>query len=387
MYWNWEQSDWPRFTWSEDRLAPAEDRFRVGGGVFLGTVEHIGEQRQSQLLVDFISTESLTTSKIEGEILDRASVQLSIQRQLGLKTNTKPARPSEEGVAEMMVNLYRTFSKPLTEEVLFDWHRRLMKGRGLRSLGQYRSSDDPMQVISGAIGKPRVHFEAPPTRRVPAEMRRFLLWFKRTGPGGAQPLPALTRAGAAHLYLESIHPFEDGNGRIGRAISEKALAQGLGQPVLIALAATLLAHRGDYYRALERANKSNEITTWLAWFAGIALEAQQRTLASANFLIEKTRLLDRLRGQINDRQHKALLRMLREGTQGFQGGLSASNYAKITSASPATTTRDLADLVAQDALVRTGELRHARYHLKLALQTPRSITINARGAVLDGVSP
>jgi Fic family protein len=339
-----------------------------------------------------MSTESATTSAIEGEVLDRASVQSSIQRQLGLKPDPKRIRPSEEGVAEMMVDLYRTSAKPLSDEMLSGWHRKLMKGRGLRDLGRYRTGGDPMQIISGAIGKPRIHFEAPPARRVPAEMKRFVAWFNRTspnrtGPDGAKPLPALARAGAAHLYFECIHPFEDGNGRLGRAIAEKALAQAAheisDEPVLLSLSATILAHRGDYYRALERANKSNEITAWLAWFAGIALEAQQRTIASVDFLIEKTRLIDSLRGEINERQHKAIQRMLREGPEGFKGGLSASNYAKITGASPATTTRDLTGLVERGALVRTGELRHARYHLNLKLQPPRSITINQRGEILE----
>jgi Fic family protein len=387
MYWNWEKPDWPDFTWKDARLVVADQRFRTGGGVFLGSIRHIVGQERRLLLVEAMSTESATTSAIEGEVLDRASVQSSIQRQLGFKTDPKRVRPSEEGVAEMMVDLYRTSAKPLSDEMLYRWHRKLMKGRGLRDIGRYRHDGDPMQIISGAIGKPRIHFEAPPAKRVPAEMKRFVAWFNRTGPGGTKPLSALTRAGTAHLYFESIHPFEDGNGRLGRAIAEKALAQAAheisNEPVLLSLSATILAHRGDYYRALERANKSNEITAWLAWFAGIALEAQQRTIASVDFLIEKTRLLDRLREEINPRQHKAVLRMLREGPEGFKGGLSASNYAKITGASPATTTRDLASLVARGALVRTGELRHARYHLNLKLQPPRSITINQRGEVLE----
>lgn len=387
MFWNWEKPDWPDFTWKQARFTEAEARFRTGGGVFLGSIRHIVGHERRLLLVEAMSTESATTSAIEGEVLDRASVQSSIQRQLGLKADPKRIRPSEEGVAEMMVDFYRTSQKPLSDEMLYGWHRKLMKGRGLHDLGRYRAGGGPMQIISGAIGKPRIHFEAPPARRVPAEMKRFVAWFNRTAPGGAKPLPALARAGAAHLYFECIHPFEDGNGRLGRAIAEKALAQASHEiseePVLLSLSATILAHRGDYYRALERANKSNEITAWLAWFAGIALEAQQRTIASVDFLIEKTRLIDRLRGEINDRQHKAILRMLREGPEGFKGGLSASNYAKITGASPATTTRDLADLVARDALVRTGELRHARYHLNLKLQPPRSITINQRGEVLE----
>lgn len=388
MLWNWQKPDWPDFTWKQARLAAAEERFRSGGGVFLGTIRHIEGEKRRLLLVEAMSTESATTSAIEGEVLDRASVQSSIQRQLGLKADPKRIRPSEEGVAEMMVDLYRTATKPLSDEMLFGWHRKLMKGRGLRDLGRYRTGGDPMQVISGAIGKPRIHFEAPAARRVPAEMKRFVAWFNRTAPGGPKNLTPLARAGAAHLYFESIHPFEDGNGRIGRAIAEKALAQGasetLGEPILLSLSATILAHRGDYYRALERANKSNEITAWLAWFAGIALEAQQRSIASVDFLIEKTRLLDSLRGELNPRQHKALMRMLREGSEGFKGGLSAGNYATITGASPATTTRDLADLTTKGAFVRTGELRHARYHLNLKLQPPQRITINERGDVVVG---
>jgi Fic family protein len=153
-----------------------------------------------------------------------------------------------------------------------------------------------MQVLSGAIGFPKVHFEAPPSARVPSEMAQFVAWFNRTAPGSAEPLSALTRAGVAHLYFESIHPFEDDNGHIGRAIAEKPLAQSLGQPTLIALAATILARRTSYYQALEVANKQNEITAWLAWFAGATIEAQRRTIALIEFLIAKTKLLDRLNG-------------------------------------------------------------------------------------------
>jgi Fic family protein len=196
-------------------------------------------------------------------------------------------------------------------------------------------------------------------------MAGLVTWFNHTVPGGSGSLPALTRAGIAHLYFESIHPFEDGNGRIGRAIAEKALAQSFGQPTLIALAATILFRRKAYYAALEAANKGNEVTDWLSWFAGIAIEAQRRTTVRAEFLIEKTRLLDRLRELLNARQEKALLRILREGPEGFKGGLSAGNYVTITGASPATATRDLADLVGKGALLRVGERRHTRYHIAI----------------------
>jgi hypothetical protein len=161
--------------------------------------------------------------------------------------------------------------------------------------------------------------------------------------------------------------------------SEKALAQALGQPTLTALAATILIRRKAYYAVLEAANKSNEVTPWLAWFAGSAIEAQRRTEARVEFVLDKARLLDRLRGQLNGRQEKALLRMLREGPEGFKGGLSAGNYATITGASPATTTRDLADLVAKGGLTRTGELRHARYFVAVPLRKVAPVTLDEHG--------
>jgi Fic family protein len=384
MAWNWQQSDWPNFRWDRVRLEAAEKQFLLNGGVFVGTVRHLGKEERDQLTVEAMSTEAVTTSEIEGEILDRASVQSSIRRQLGLATDERRVRPAERGIAETMVDLYQSFAEPLSEETLFRWHRMVMSGsRNLRDVGRYRTGAEPMQVISGPIHEPKVHFEAPPSSRVPSEMKQFISWFGRSAPGGEEPMTALTRAGIAHLYFESIHPFEDGNGRIGRAIAEKALAQSLGQPALTALAATILARRKSYYEALEAANKENEITRWLMWFAGVAIEAQRRTIALVEFLIDKTKLLDRLKGQLNERQEKALLRMFREGPEGFRGGLSAGKYSNTTGASPATATRDLADLVEKGALVREGERRHARYRLSVPLRPVSHVTINGRGELIE----
>jgi Fic family protein len=384
MTWNWQLPDWPRFTWHRPRLDAAEQQFLVGEGTFVGAIKHLGDEDRNQLTVEAMSTEALTTSEIEGEVLDRASVQSSIQRQLGWAADNRGATPAERGVSEMMVNLYKTFAAPLSDDTLFEWQRMLMSGRqDLTDIGRYRTSSEPMQVLSGAMGSPKIHFEAPPSAKVPAEMKQFIAWFNRTAPGGAEPLPALTRAGTAHLYFESIHPFEDGNGRIGRALAEKSLAQSLGQPSLIALAATILARRARYYVALEAANKSNEITEWLAWFAGTTIAAQRRTLALIEFLIDKSKLLDRIRGQLNNRQEKALLRMFREGPEGFKGGMSAGKYSTITAASPATTTRDLADLTEKGALIREGERRHARYKLNVPLRHVPHISVNERGELID----
>jgi Fic family protein len=366
MTWNWQNPDWPNFKWNRSRISAVEEQFLLGAGVVIGTVKHLGEDEHNQLLVEVMSGEALTTSEIEGEILNRDSVRSSIQRQLGMAAYKRGITPAEQGIAEMMVDLYRSFSQPVSGEMLFGWHRMVTSGRrDLIDIGKYRTSQEPMQIISGPIGAPKIHFEAPPSKQVPSEMKQFIAWFNRTAPQAAESLPALTRAGIAHLYFESIHPFEDGNGRIGRAVAEKAIAQSFGQPILVALATTILAHQKGYYEALERANQRNDVTEWLTWFADIAVEAQRRTIARVEFLIAKTKLLDRLRGQINERQQKALLRMFREGPEGFKGGLSAGNYSTITGASPATTTRDLADLTDKGALVRKGERRQARYALNL----------------------
>lgn len=366
MTWNWQQPDWPDFTWESAKISEAEQKFLLGTGVAIGVARHLGEEERRQLTVELMSAEAVTTSAIEGEILNRDSVQSSIQRLLGFATDPRRATAAEQGIAEMMVDLLRTTEQPLSEGMLFRWHQMVTAGRrDLKDIGRYRTSREPMQVVAGPIGHPRVHFEAPPCERVPEEMARFIAWFNRTAQGGSQTLPAITRASVAHLYFESIHPFEDGNGRIGRAIAEKALMQAQGQTVATSLATTILAHQKSYYDALELANKRVEVTEWLRWFAAIVLEGQGRSLAQLEFIIAKTKMLDRLRGLINDRQQKVLLRMFREGPKGFEGGLSAGNYSTMTGASTATTSRDLADLVEKGALVRTGERKHARYALKL----------------------
>ena len=384
MRWNWQHPDWPRFRWQASRLAMAEEQFLLSGGLLHGVVRHLADGDRDDHIVDVISNEAVTTSQIEGEVLERSSVQSSIRRQLGLVGDQRPARPAEQGIAEMMVDVYRHYDTPLDERTLFAWHRMVAKGRtDLRDVGRYRSGGDPMQVVSGPMYAPAVHFEAPSAALLGGQMVRYLEWFNHTGPRGQAPLPALTRAGIAHLYFESIHPFEDGNGRVGRVIAEKVLAQSLGRPSLTMLSATILARRREYYGALELANKDIEITSWLAWFAEAVLDAQQRATSQVEFLIDKTRLFDRLRGQLNPRQQTVLLRMLREGPGGFVGGLSAGKYITIAKTSPATATRDLADLVDKGALARTGERRHARYQLPIPLRPTPRFTIAESGEVVS----
>lgn len=370
MQWNWQKADWPHFTYDKAALDAFEAQFLLNSGEFIGVFKHFNEADRNMLRIELISDEAIKTSAIEGEVLDRASVQSSLRRHFGLDTDENQPKTTvsqqEKAVAEMMSDLYASFASSLTHEMLYAWHRQLMVGSDkIRIVGAYRSHDEPMQIVSGSMSNPRVHFEAPPSYQVPAEMDRFVSWYNETAPHGSNPLPPLTRAGIAHLYYECIHPFEDGNGRIGRALSEKALAQTLGQPSLIALSYTIERGRRRYYEMLEHANKDNEITEWLTYFAQMLLEAQQSTLTRAEFYIQKTRYFDKLRNRINARQEKVLTRMFREGPNGFTGGMSAEKYIAITRTSTATATRDLSDLVEKGALSRTGERRHTRYWLNL----------------------
>jgi len=366
MIWNWQQKDWPEFRWDAEALERQEQQFLHQAGMMSGCLKHMSEDEKSGLTVELISTEAIKTSEIEGEILDRDSVQSSVRRNFGLDTQARRISPAERGIAEMMVDLYRTFDKPLDHAKMFDWHKMLTSGRrDLEDIGRYRSHGEAMQVVSGQAHDPTIHFEAPPSKQMTAQMTRFIDWFNETAPLGAQPHSPLTRAGVAHLYFVCIHPFEDGNGRLGRALSEKALSQGLGQPTLLALSQTIQAGRKVYYRMLEQSNKDMDITEWLLYFADTVSKAQNSTLRLIDFLIAKTHMFDRLRGLVNDRQNKVLVRMFREGPDGFSGGMNAQKYIAITGASRATATRDLADLVSKKALTRTGLRKNARYWLKV----------------------
>jgi Fic family protein len=253
----------------------------------------------------------------------------------------------------------------LTHRVLGEWHAMLVNGRSdLHDEGTYRTHADPMQVVSGPVHRPFVHFEAPPSHLVPRQMEEFITWFNASQFDPS--LNALERAGIAHLYFECIHPFEDGNGRIGRVIVEKALAQAVDRPLLLALSREISRTKKDYYRSLQLHNQGLEITGWLEYFGKVVVESQHKAMELVNFMIEKTKYLDRYAPLLNERQLKVILRMTEAGPDGFEGGLSAKNYQRISPTSEATVTRDLSQLVELGALVKTGQLKSTRYYLKLA---------------------
>jgi Fic family protein len=364
MPWNWTQPDWPHFRYDASALAALEQRFLLSAGEVIGAVRHIDPDDRDRLHIELLSDEAIKTSAIEGETLDRLSVQSSLRRQLGLDTDRRSVQPREHGIAEMTVDVYGTYALPLDDATLFRWHTMLMTGsRHLESIGAYRSHSDAMQIVSGQLDRPTIHFEAPPSAQVPEEMHQFISWFNASALTGSTPLPALTRAGLSHLWFESIHPFEDGNGRLGRALAEKALGQSLGQPSLIMLSFTIEQQRKAYYDQLETHQRTLDVTEWLVWFSQTVLTAQQTTLDRVAFYIAKAHFYDRFRGAFNPRQEKVIARLFEAGPDGFIGGLSAENYLAITKTSRATATRDLQDLVDKGALIRSGQLRFTRYAL------------------------
>ncbi len=363
MPWNWELPDWPHFRFDPASLVQKERLFLLRAGQILGAFNELTGPEQRDFAADLLTSEGQESALIEGEVLNRESLRSSIQRHFGLKSpQNKKGGVKEESMAELLVCVHETFAQPLTHEMLWLYHRTLFAHTShLENLGAYRTHEEPMQIVSSRYGPTKVFFEAPPSSAVFQQMDAFIRWFNAP----SDPPSVLARAAIAHLYFESIHPFEDGNGRIGRVLVEKALSQGVGHPVLLAISKVLERDKKNYYSALATCNTTLDIQSWVDFFKDAILQAQDEALTLLHFIAEKSKLLSRLHKQLNPRQEKVLLHMFAEGPSGFKGGLSADNYIAITHASRATATRDLADLVAKGALIKTGELRHTRYWLKL----------------------
>lgn len=365
MKWTWEHKEWPHYLFEKDPFKPKEDLFAQKSGVLVGSVKHLKNTEKNTLQIEIISSEALNTSEIEGEFLNRDSLKSSIRKNLGLKTEPKKATPAEEGIANMSVDMYLNFADSLGHDTLYQWHEMLMQGRrDLLAVGAYRSHEDPMQIISGPAGKEKVHYIAPPSERVFSEMSQLIKWFNSTSKGSTNELPTLIRAGLAHLQFETIHPFEDGNGRLGRALIEKVISQGLGEATPLAISHIINRNKKTYYDELNRASKTLDATRWLTYFCELILQAQDYTISMVDFIIAKGKFFEEYRDQLNDRQTKVAKRVFTEGVEGFKGGLSAENYIAITKAPRATVTRDLQRLVEMGAFTKTGERKHTRYHLK-----------------------
>lgn len=365
MRYNWQQEDWPVLSYD---LQGAEQwlwDFAGRSGRVSGVLEGLPVDLQVETLIEVMVSEAVKTSEIEGEYLSRRDVMSSIRNNMGLYVPELPVQDKRaDGIGRLMAAVRNTFAEPMSEEMLFAWHCMVMEGATGLSVGTWRTHEEPMQVVSGAMGREKVHFEAPPSARVPHEMARFIVWFNATAPGGRDEIrEGPVRAAIAHLYFESIHPFEDGNGRIGRAIAEKALSQSAGRPLLLSLSATIEAARKLYYTALESAQRSNEITPWVIYFIQTVLQAQAEVEVLIDFTLRKARFFDRFEKQLTDRQLKVIRRMWSEGPGGFEGGMNARKYGAITKISKATATRDLQDLAQKGVLHVVGAGRSTRYEL------------------------
>lgn len=366
MQYNWELPTWPDFTFSTEEIEQDLYNFAQETGAVNALLKSLSEDIRQETLLEMILSEAIKTSEIEGEFLSRKDVMSSIKNNLGLnKTPDIIKDKRASGIADLMIDVRNTFSDALSNETLWNWHNYLFAGNKYINVGCWRQSDDPMRVVSGNLGKEEIHFEAPPSNRIVGEMTAFLIWFNDTGPQGNKVIKdPLIRAAIAHLYFETIHPFEDGNGRIGRAIAEKAISQTLGRPVMLSLSKTIESNRHAYYEALKAAQRSNEISEWLKYFVTVALQAQLEAKQMIDFTLKKIKVFDLFKEKLNDRQKKVLQKMYSSGIDGFEGGMTAKKYISITKISKATATRDLHELESLGILVAYGAGRNVHYKIK-----------------------
>ena len=369
----WQQPAWPTLTLDYQRAGPALSDARRMQGLIEGKARAIGLERDGQIAREVLEAEVIATAAIEGERLDPAAVRSSVMRRLGL-VSTGPQDRSVDGLVDVINDATSGFEMPLDDDRLHRWQSALFPGgtSGIRriAVGRYRDHAEPMQIVSGPPDKEVVHYEAPPSCQVAQEMTRFLDWFARTTPvPGLRPeIDGLARAAIAHLWFESIHPFEDGNGRIGRAIVDMAITQDHRAAVrLYSLSRQLLESRNGYYDALNAAQRGNgDATEWVVWFGQQYSLACERSSNVIDRAIEKARFwADHSGIELNERQRKVLQRLLNDGDGGFLGGLNAEKYTKITSTSKPSATRDLANLVKAGLLWTTGQGKAMRYYLNV----------------------
>ncbi len=361
-----QRKEWPDFRWSEARLLPLLARVRHQQGRLLGQMEGLGFHLRGEANLASLTSEVIGSSAVEGEKLNAEEVRSSIARRLGIAVGgMTPANRHVEGVVEMMLDATLKFGEALTEERLFSWHAALFPGgrSGMRRIttGGWRTGEDgPMQVVSGAMGREKVHFEAPDAVLLDAEVSRFLEWFE-----GSTTMDPVLKAGIAHFWFVTIHPFEDGNGRIARAIAELALARADGvSERFYSMSTQIEKERKQYYDSLESSQRGTiDITQWLEWFLSCLDRALEQAQISLRGILHKSRVWERINqdGPVNERQHAVINRLL----DGFEGKLSTSKYARVAKCSADTALRDINDLIARGLMFREeGGGRSTGYRLE-----------------------
>jgi Fic family protein len=370
--WIWQQPDWPNFNWQGEHLAPWLRECIQAQGQLMGMASSVGSSLSAQSELDALLQNIVTSSEIEGETLNVGSVRSSLARRLGVEVlDGDTVSQRSEGLAQLMLDATRHFADPLTMERLLIWHEWLFPAQpsdfaahSIR-IGQLRG-DEPMQVVSGRIDKPTVHFEAPPRQGLERQLEHFLDWFEASR---NQPdLDPVLRAGIAHFWFVTLHPFDDGNGRLTRTITDLALAQGEAQAIrFYAMSASILEDRSGYYRVLENSQKAAlDITLWLEWFLQTLLRSLQQAMARIESVLGKARFWQAHRGAaLTAEQTKVLNRLLDGGERGFEDGISAAQYQAVAKVSKATATRHLAELLEKGCLQRLpGGGRSTRYAVR-----------------------
>ena len=346
----WELKDWPNFTWNDKKLSRLLAKVSHEQGRLLGRMDALGFDLRTEAHLRTLTQDVVQSSDIEGEKLDTEQVRSSIARHLGMDiAGSVPADRHVDGVVKMMLDATVNYARPLTEDRLFGWHASLFPTgrRGMHKINVGAWRDDakgPMQVVSGPIGKQEIHYEAPPAKRLPKEIKAFLCWFKK--PGDADPLLI---AGLAHLWFVTIHPLDDGNGRIARAIADMALARAEDTDQrFYSMSARIRAQRNAYYETLENTQKGAcDITAWQEWFLRCLLQAIEGSHDTLGTVLTKARFWERFAKEpLNERQIKVLNRVL----DGFVGKLTSSKWAKLAKCSQDTAYRDILDLIARGAL-------------------------------------
>ncbi|MES9856811.1 MAG: Fic family protein [Sedimenticola sp.] len=368
MPWIWENKEWPDYQCDVSEFTDDVAAFHLKSERLYGRIETLSENYQADALVDLMLSEAIKTSAIEGEHLDRDSVRSSLLSMIGIETTSISQDERAEGAAALMVDVRKNWDHPLTNELLGQWQSCVIADQLTSSImrGAYRNTPEPMQIVSGRIGKYTVHYEAPPAACVPKEMAWFLDWYNTTSPiTGDGSLPGPVRAAIAHAWFENIHPFDDGNGRVGRAVADHALSQSLGYPSMACLSTAIESDKKVYYAELEKVGKGGlDISPWIAYFTGAVNKAQDIAKLEVDFVLGKTRFYDKFDRQLNERQAKVVARVFAEGTKGFEGGLTTKKYHAITKCSSATASRDLSDLVEKGIIVQlSGGGRSTRYKL------------------------
>lgn len=370
-HWIWQQPDWPDFNWQAERFAPLLRECVQTQGRLLGMAGSVGDSMSAQSELDALLQNIVTSSAIEGEQLNVGSVRSSLARRLSLEwVDRDSVSQRSEGLAKLMLDATHGFDEPLTLARLLEWHTWLFPAEEAMFsarpilVGTLRG-DEPMQVVSGRLDRPTVHFEAPPRQGLEQQIERFLSWFEASR--DQVSLDPLLRAGIAHFWFVTLHPFDDGNGRLTRTITDLALAQGEAQAIrFYAMSASILEDRAGYYRILESSQKATlDITEWLTWFLQTLLRSLQQAITRIDSVLGKTRFWQAHReSDLSAEQIKVLNRLLDGGERGFEQGLSAGQYQAVAKVSKATATRHLAELLDKGCLQRLpGGGRSTRYKI------------------------